>query len=160
MAKSAGKIYIKYLSKVYTISDTAYVPEKIAPNGTVRSDYLSIGRKIAAQIIRQYIKSEYPTIKALVSSECFSGGTSVTVHLFNKEDGSEVEDNVYNDVCSFSKTLRSGKFDGMTDSFQYVGDTHTDNGMRMARYTKFISVQNGAPYDYKLKQNTQKKHNI
>lgn len=152
MSKESTKIYIKYCDDVYCING-GYVEEEKLPNGSARPPYLVINAKRSAQIIRQYIKNKYPNIKSTVKSERFSGGSSVYVTIFNPLNGSSVDDAIFEDVNTFCKKLRSGKFDGMTDSFKYTGDTITDNGMRMALYTKFISVDNGADWDTKKKNN-------
>lgn len=103
---------------------------------------IDINRVNAAKMIRQFIKEKYPKqFKSWVRSESFSGGSSIDVEMCNF-DGTPVDETIYTEINNFSNTLRSGRFDGMTDSYDYNAPSSSDNGTRINMYTKYISVSN------------------
>ena len=79
---------------------------------------LTEAAKVAAQI-RKHLKTNGVTAK--VSSSNYSGGNSVRVLLFNPLPATRQQ------VEAYTSQFEYGKFDGMTDSYDYsnkIGRAH------------------------------------
>ena len=109
-----------------------------------------INRVEAAKMIRQFIKTRYgKSIKSWVKSASFSGGSSVDVTIC-KPNGEPVSSTIETAINTFANSLRAGRFNGMTDSYDYNSrNLVSDLGTQLVMYTSYISVYNRAPYDYK-----------
>lgn len=83
------------------------------------------GAAACAAAIRQELKAKYPGIKFSVTSETFSMGNSVSVDW---TDGPE-----YAEIESIVSGYQYGRFDGMTDSYEYKKDFDRDRPS--AKYT-------------------------
>ena len=59
----------------------------------------------------------YPNhdLKVWVKSERYSGGSSLNIHL-SKMD--KIDQEIYEDIKSFGKTLQMGTFNGMIDMYE------------------------------------------
>jgi len=77
-----------------------------------------------AKVIRQLIKQTFPTVKARVKSETFSGGDSVVVYIQNPQD---VDQDTMTKLKATVKFFQGGSFDGMTDSYNY----NYDKGLKL-----------------------------
>jgi hypothetical protein len=109
---------------------------------------ICVGRKQAADLIRQYVKHIDPKNKNYsfyCSSESYSGGSSI--HGFiSKKDGSKVPVAIYEKLDKFANTLRAGTFNGMTDSYDYKSQELTDNGNVLNCYTSYIFMKNDTKF--------------
>ena len=68
-----------------------------------------------AELIRQALKAEFPGIKFSVRSETFAGGSAVDVRWTDGPTAKDVE--------AVTDRFEMGTFDGMTDSYNYFGDS-------------------------------------
>jgi len=136
------KIKVQYKGIMFDLNATYSTK-----NGETKVD---IFRVEAAKMVRQYIKGKYPKqFKSWVTSQSFSGGSALDVWLceFN---GSPIDDDVYQDIRDFAFGLKSGSFNGMTDSYDYSTDVvKSDLGTVLNLYTKYVSVNNRAKYGTK-----------
>jgi hypothetical protein len=139
--KSSKKIKIKFLNE-----------EFLLPTEVVREDnwygkenggkYIYLNAKHTATVIRQFIKKNYPQVKAWVTSDVYSGGSSVRVQMC-RTNGQLVPYEWDKEINSFTNSLKAGKFDGMTDMYEYNDEKlHTDNGTRIAGLPSYIFVEN------------------
>lgn len=65
-----------------------------------------------AKLIREELKRDYPTIKFTVRSENYSMGNSINVNFTNRYD-------LLKEVEAKLNKYKDGKFDGMTDCYDY-----------------------------------------
>jgi hypothetical protein len=79
-----------------------------------------------AAAIREELKKEFPTVKFSVKSSNFSGGDSVRVHWENGPTTDEVE--------VFTRKYQYGRFDGMTDMYEYT------NSIENLPQSKYVST--------------------
>lgn len=86
----------------------------------------------AAKAIREELKKAFPGVNFKVTScrESYYGVVRVeTIHQFSREDGQE--------ISKLLHKYEKGKFDGMTDSYDY-GNVRTD--IPQVRYVLFQVV--------------------
>ena len=138
--KTMKKIKINYRGNEFEIDARAfstkdYYGNPIAPK-------ITIDRRVAASMIKQYVKKNYPSIKVWAVSDSFSMGTSVDVWIC-KPDGGSIISEVYHDIMNFGNSLQAGYFNGMEDIYEYKGgNPTTDDGILIDIYTKYVHVTN------------------
>ena len=139
--KSSKKIKIKFLNE-----------EFLLPAEVVRTDnwygkenggkYIYLNAKHTATVIRQFIKKNFPQLKAWVTSDVYSGGSSVRVNIC-RTNGQSAPYEWEKEINSFTNSLKAGSFDGMYDIYEYREDKlTTDNGTRIAGLPSYIFVEN------------------
>jgi hypothetical protein len=139
--KTTKKIKIKFLNE-----------EFLLPADVVREDgwygkenggkYIYLNAKHTATVIRQFIKKNFPQLKAWVTSDVYSGGSSVRVQM-SRTNGGLVPYEWDKAINRFCNSLKAGSFDGMTDMYEYNNDKlFTDNGTRIAGLPSYIFVEN------------------
>jgi hypothetical protein len=118
--------------------------EFILPVEVLREDgkYVYLNAKHTAVVIRQYIKNKFPQLKAWVTSDVYSGGSSVRVNIC-RTNGGLAPYQWEKEINSFTNSLKAGSFDGMYDIYEYREDKlTTDNGTRIAGLPSYIFVEN------------------
>lgn len=143
MFKKLPKMKLKWNGVVYLLNC------RVETNRKGETEVI-INRVEAAKMIRQFIKQRYgKSIKSWVKSDSFSGGSSIDVTIC-KPNGEPVPSSIETAISTFTTSLRAGKFNGMYDSYDY-NDTpiYSDLGTKLVMYTKYISVNNRAPWNYK-----------
>lgn len=111
-------------------------------NGNSIEPYIYLQAKHVASIMKQYVKSKYPSVVCAATSQVYSGGDSVNVYL-SDERGNPIDGSIVKDVNRFSTYFEEGRFDGMTDMYEYRDDNMvTDNGTKINGGTKYAFVNN------------------
>jgi hypothetical protein len=96
----------------------------------------------AANVVKQYVKKKYPEVVVSAKSSSFSGGNSVDIYLSDKF-GNGVDESIAKDVDRFGSQFEYGKFDGMTDMYEYTNDgVSSDNGTHIDAGVKYLHVSN------------------
>ena len=122
----------------YQLPITAYV-SKPSYGGT---PYIHMSAKHTASIIKQFVKRFFPEVKVWSKSQTYSGGSSVDVSLSNS-DGSEINNNIYQQIQSFSNKFKAGSFNGMEDIYEYNNnDVLTDNGTKLDYFPSYVFCKN------------------
>ena len=122
----------------YQLPINAYVA-KPTYGGT---PYIHMSAKHSASIIKQFVKRFFPEIKVWSKSQTYSGGSSVDVSLSNS-DGSEINNNIYQQIQSFSNKFKAGSFNGMEDIYEYNNnDVLTDNGTKLDYFPSYVFCKN------------------
>lgn len=104
--------------------------------------YLYVGPTEAGQMVKQYVKTINKNYICKVKAEHFSMGNSINVNVCQK-DGSPIPQDDYNKVNNFANLWRYGRFDGMTDYYEYEETKYgTDNGNIIEGGCKYVSVNN------------------
>ena len=123
------------------------------PSNALRTDnyygtYIYMGAKYTASVIKQYVKQKYGNrITVWSTSDVYSGGSSVRVNVWSK-NGSCTPLSIYQDIQNFSYNFQAGRFDGMTDSYDYRDDEVTsDTGTKFKYFPSYIFVDNKPQWD-------------
>jgi hypothetical protein len=134
--KNTKKIKIKFLNQEFLL------PSDVLRDDNWYGKHIYLNAKNTAVVIRQYIKKNFPQVKAWVTSDVYSGGSSVRVNMCRK-NGQLVPYEWAKDIESFTNSLKAGSFDGMYDIYNYREDKlTTDNGTRIAGLPSYIFVDN------------------
>lgn len=123
------------------------------PSSALRVDkwsnekYIYMNAKNSASMIKQYVKKAFPGFKVWASSDVYSGGSSVRVNVCNP-NGSPISPSTFSLIKSFGNSFQAGRFDGMTDCYEYYDtEIRTDNGTQLKYFPSYIFVENKATWD-------------
>ena len=104
--------------------------------------YIHMSAKHTASIIKQYVKKFFPEVKVWSNSQTYSGGSSCNVNLSNS-DGSEISQNIFEQISEFSNQFKAGSFNGMEDIYEYNGGTKTtDNNTPLKYFPSYVFCNN------------------
>ena len=104
--------------------------------------YIHMSAKHTASIIKQYVKKFFPEIKVWSNSQTYSGGSSCNVNLSNS-DGSEISQNIFEQISEFSNQFKAGSFNGMEDIYEYnEGTKTTDNNTPLKYFPSYVFCNN------------------
>ena len=111
----------------------------------VNGNVIRMSHVAAANVIKQYVKQTYPNVNVSAKSDSFSMGNSVDVYLSDKY-GQPVSKEIAKDVQSFGDQFVYGKFDGMTDMYEYTRGNFAAGGYEIDPSVKYLTVQNRAQH--------------
>jgi len=109
--------------------------------------YISIGRKECPAIAKQFMKAKYPHLLVWGKSETFANGNSASINVCNA-DGSDLDtaSKEWNEINSFIRQMSGGRYDGWSESYEYGEPGKSDNGTKLDFGTKYLHVENKAPF--------------
>ena len=104
--------------------------------------YIYMRAKVCASIIKQFVKKQFPNLVVSSTSDVYSGGSSVRVNVCN-QDGSPVDEVIYEEIKQWEYMLKGGSFNGMIDMYEMREDSPcTDNGTPMKYFPSYIFIEN------------------
>lgn len=140
--KTTKKIKIKFLNQEFLLPS-----DVLREDGWYEGKYVYLNAKNTAVVIRQFIKNNFPQIKAWVTSDLYSGGSSVRVNMC-RTNGQLVPYEWEKEINTFTNSLKAGSFNGMEDIYEYRDEKlYTDNGTRIAGLPSYIFVDNKPQWD-------------
>ena len=109
--------------------------------------YIYIGRKECPLIAKQFMKAKYPHLLVWGKSETFANGNSASVYVCNA-DGSnlDIDSKEWNEINLFVRQMCGGRYDGWSESYEYGEPGKSDNGTKLDFGTKYLHVENKAPF--------------
>lgn len=116
------------------------VAEKFVSGNTIRMNHVA-----AANAVKQYVKARFPEVVVSAKSDSFSMGNSVDVYL-SDEFGQPVDREISKDVQAFGDLFVYGKFDGMTDMYEYTRKDFAVGSYVIDPSVKYLTVQNRAQH--------------
>jgi len=90
--------------------NTGYNKEPITP-------YFYVSHAAAGQLVKQFVKKNYPNVECRVSSSSFAGGNSLDVHVCNP-DGTPIPNAQFEAINNFANLFEYGRYDGMHDIYE------------------------------------------
>jgi hypothetical protein len=98
---------------------------------------------IASSMVKQYVKSKYPSVVCSVKSSSFSNGNSLDVYV-SLPNGDEVEENIYKDINRFADQFEYGRYNGMEEIYDYyeTSGVKTEKGMEIEAGVKYVHTNN------------------
>jgi hypothetical protein len=114
---------------------------------TLDNPYIYLGRKECPLIAKQFMKAKYPHLLVWGKSETFANGNSASVYVCNA-DGSNLDlgSKEWSEINSFIRQMSGGKYDGWSESYEYGEPGKTDNGTKLDFGTKYLHIENKAPF--------------
>ena len=126
-----------------SIKGTEFLIPSTFINYDEKTPYIYMRAKLAASIIKQYVKKTYPNLKVWSKSSVYSGGSSVDVDVCNSDGTSITDSKIWDDISSWKSILQGGSFDGMYDIYNYREDSPTtDKGTPLKYFPSYIFINN------------------
>jgi hypothetical protein len=98
---------------------------------------------IGSSMVKQFVKSKYPSVVCNVKSSSFANGNSLDVYV-SLPNGDEVEENIYKDINRFAEQFEYGKYNGMEEMYDYyeTSGLKTEKGMEIEAGVKYVHTNN------------------
>ena len=126
-----------------SIKGTEFLIPSTFINYDEKTPYVYMRAKLAASIIKQYVKKTYPNLKVWSKSSVYSGGSSVDVDVCNYDGTSITDSKIWDDISSWKSILQGGSFDGMYDIYNYREDSPTtDKGTPLKYFPSYVFIEN------------------
>ncbi len=105
--------------------------------------YFYISYVAAGQLVKQWVKKNYPNVVCRVKGDSFAGGNSMHVNVSNP-DGSPIPQADYEAINNFANLWEYGRYDGMHDLYENytTSGLRTDNGTELQAGVKYVTVDN------------------
>lgn len=105
--------------------------------------YFYISYVAAGQLVKQWVKKNYPNVVCRVKGDSFAGGNSMHVNVSNP-DGSPIPQADYEAINNFANLWEYGRYDGMHDIYENytTSGLRTDNGTELQAGVKYVTVDN------------------
>ena len=101
----------------------------------------------AGQLVKQFVKKNFPQYICRVKADHFSMGNSLDVYVTTQTGGSIPPHN-FDKINSFAHQFEYGKFDGMYDIYESYENSGmvTDKGTQIEAGVKYVHVNNRPPF--------------
>ena len=140
MKKTNPNIEVSFQGVIYKVRKSALREYTYGDNKGKK--YLNIGPTEGGQMVKQFVKNLNKGYLCKVMAEHFSMGNSLHVWVSHK-DGSPIPQGDYEKINDFADLFKYGRFDGMTDMYNYEGGTYgTDGGNYIEAGCKYVMVDN------------------
>jgi hypothetical protein len=122
--------------------ETYQVRETALRNYTGKT-YISGGPTEAGQLVKQFVKKNFPQYLCRVKADHFSMGNSLDVYVTTPNGGS-IPKEEFDKINSFAHQFEYGKFDGMYDIYESYENsgTVTDKGTQIEAGVKYVHTHN------------------
>lgn len=141
-----ANLKISLNGRIYQINEKAfrntdYWKKPVTP-------YFYLSYVAAGQLVKQFVKFNYPDVVCRVKGSSFANGNSMDVNVCNL-DGTPVAEADYRAIYNFAHSFEYGKYDGMHDSYDSynVSGMVTDNGTKLEAGVKYVSINNRPAWD-------------
>jgi hypothetical protein len=131
---------------IYQINEKAF--RKTGWNKEPITPYFYASYVAAGQLVKQWVKNNYPNVVCRVKGSSFANGNSLSVNVCNV-DGSPISDADYQAINNFAHLFEYGRYDGQHDLYESYESSglKTDNGTKIEAGVKYVSVENRPAWD-------------
>jgi hypothetical protein len=131
---------------IYQINEKAF--RKTGWNKEPITPYFYASYVAAGQLVKQWVKNNYPNVVCRVKGSSFANGNSMSVNVCNV-DGSPISDADYQAINNFAHLFEYGRYDGQHDLYESYESSglQTDNGTKIEAGVKYVSVENRPAWD-------------
>ena len=126
---------------IYQINEKAF--RNTGWNKEPITPYFYVSHAAAGQLVKQFVKKNYPNVECRVSSSSFAGGNSLDVHVCNP-DGTPIPNAQFEAINNFANLFEYGRYNGQEDLYESYENSGlvTDNGTKIEAGVKYVSVDN------------------
>ena len=126
---------------IYQINEKAF--RSTGWNKEPITPYFYVSYVAAGQLVKQWVKNNFPNVVCRVKGDSFAGGNSMHVNVCNP-DGTPIPQSDYEAINNFANLFEYGKYNGMDDIYESYENSglRTDNGTELQAGVKYVSVDN------------------
>ena len=131
---------------IYQINEKAF--RKTGWNKEPITPYFYASYVAAGQLVKQWVKNNYPNVVCRVNGSSFANGNSMDVNVC-MPDGSPISDADYQAINNFAHLFEYGRYDGQHDLYESYESSglKTDNGTVIEAGVKYVGVDNRPAWD-------------
>ena len=131
---------------IYQINEKAF--RKTGWNKEPITPYFYASYVAAGQLVKQWVKNNYPDVLCRVKGSSFANGNSMDVNVC-MPDGSPISDADYQAINNFAHLFEYGRYDGQHDLYESYESSglKTDNGTVIEAGVKYVGVDNRPAWD-------------
>jgi hypothetical protein len=131
---------------IYQINEKAL--RKTGWNKEPITPYFYASYVAAGQLVKQWVKNNYPNVVCRVKGSSFANGNSMSVNVSNV-DGSPIPQAAYEAINNFANLFKYGRYNGQEDLYESYENSGlvTDNGTVIQAGVKYVSVENRPAWD-------------
>jgi uncharacterized protein with LGFP repeats len=136
-----SNLKVQIAGTIYQINEKAF--RTTGWNKEPITPYFYASYVAAGQLVKQWVKNNYPNVVCRVKGSSFANGNSMNVNVCNA-DGSPIADADYRAINSFANLFEYGRYNGMEDMYESYENSGlvTDNGTKIDAGVKYVSVEN------------------
>jgi hypothetical protein len=136
-----SNLKVQIQGTIYQINEKAF--RTTGWNKEPITPYFYASYVAAGQLVKQWVKKNYPNVVCRVKGSSFANGNSLSVNVCNT-DGSPISDTDYRAINSFANLFEYGRYNGMEDMYESYENSGlvTDNGTKIDAGVKYVSVEN------------------
>jgi hypothetical protein len=136
-----SNLKVQIAGTIYQINEKAF--RTTGWNKEPITPYFYASYVAAGQLVKQWVKKNYPNVVCRVKGSSFANGNSLSVNVCNA-DGSPISDTDYRTINGFANLFEYGRYNGMEDMYESYTTSGmvTDNGTVIEAGVKYVSVEN------------------
>jgi len=136
-----SNLKVQIAGTIYQINEKAF--RTTGWNKEPITPYFYVSYVAAGQLVKQFVKKNYPNVVCRVKGDSFAGGNSMHVNVSNA-DGTPIPQADYEAINNFANLWEYGKYNGMEDMYESyeTSGLRTDNGTELKAGVKYVSVDN------------------
>jgi hypothetical protein len=136
-----SNLKVQIAGTIYQINEKAF--RNTGWNKEPITPYFYASYVAAGQLVKQWVKNNYPNVVCRVKGDSFAGGNSMHVNVCNA-DGSPIPQSVYEAINGFANLFEYGRYNGQEDLYESYESSglQTDNGTKIEAGVKYVSVDN------------------
>ena len=136
-----SNLKVQIAGTIYQINEKAF--RTTGWNKEPITPYFYASYVAAGQLVKQWVKNNYPNVVCRVKGGSFANGNSMHVNVCNA-DGSPIPQAAYEAINNFASLFEYGRYNGMEDMYESYESSglRTDNGTKIDAGVKYVSVEN------------------
>ena len=136
-----SNLKIQIQGTVYQITEKAF--RTTGWNREPITPYFYVSYVAAGQLVKQWVKKNFPNVVCRVKGDSFAGGNSMHVNVSNP-DGTPIPQADYEAINNFANLFEYGRYNGQEDLYENYENSglRTDNGTELQAGVKYVSVDN------------------
>ena len=141
-----ANLKISIAGTIYQINEKAF--RNTGWNKEPITPYFYASYVAAGQLVKQWVKNNYPNVVCRVNGRSFANGNSMHVNVC-MENGSPISDADYRAINGFANLFEYGRYNGMEDMYESYENSglKTDSGTVIEAGVKYVSVENRPAWD-------------
>ncbi len=136
-----SNLKVQIQGTIYQINEKAF--RTTGWNREPITPYFYASYVAAGQLVKQWVKKNYPEYVVRVKGSSFANGNSMDVNVC-MPDGSPIPDADYRAISDFANLFEYGRYNGQEDLYESYENSGlvTDNGTKIEAGVKYVHVDN------------------
>ena len=136
-----SNLKVQIQGTIYQINEKAF--RTTGWNREPITPYFYASYVAAGQLVKQWVKKNYPEYVVRVKGSSFANGNSMDVNVC-MPDGSPIPDADYRAISDFANLFEYGRYNGQEDLYESYENSGliTDNGTVIQAGVKYVSIDN------------------